>query len=46
MAIDYLAYVGIKKKYTNRGATVIEIDENSDFTVALEPLETPVERYV
>lgn len=46
MAIDYLAYVGIKKKYTNRGGTVIEIDGDGNFTVALEPLETPVERYV
>lgn len=45
MAIDYLAYKGIKKKYTNRGGTVITVAENGSFHVALEPLETPVERY-
>ena len=45
MAIDYLAYPGIKKKYTNRGGTLITIGDNGTFDVALEPLTTPVEIY-
>ncbi|MGN1042814.1 MAG: metallophosphoesterase [Christensenellales bacterium] len=45
MAIDYLAYIGIKKKYTNRGGTVITIDDEGNFDVKLEPLTTPVEIY-
>ncbi len=45
MAIDYLAYIGIKKKYTNRGATVITISDDASFDVKLSPLTTPVEIY-
>lgn len=43
MAIDFLAYRGIMKKYTNRGGTVIKIDKNAEFDVFLEPLTSPVE---
>lgn len=46
MAIDFLAYRGIMKKYTNRGGTVVTIGERGSFDVALEPLTTPVEIYV
>ena len=45
MAIDYLAYPGIRKKYTNRGATLITIDDEGKFEVQLVPLTTPVEIY-
>lgn len=45
MAIDFLAYVGIKKKYTNRGATKIIINDKGEFDVKLVPLTTPVEIY-
>ncbi len=45
MAIDYLAYPGIKKKYTNRGGTLITIDDDGNFDVSLVPLTTPVEIY-
>lgn len=39
MSIDYLAYFGIKKKHTQRGGTVIEIDGKGDFTVTMLPLD-------
>lgn len=45
MAIDFLAYRGIKKKYTNRGGTVISIKNDGSFDVKLEPLTTPYEIY-
>lgn len=43
MAIDYLAYIGIKKKYSHRGGTVITIDNDGKFDVKLEPLTKAVE---
>jgi 3',5'-cyclic AMP phosphodiesterase CpdA len=45
MAIDFLAYRGIRKKYTNRGGTVIYIKDDSSFDVKLEPLTTHLEIY-
>ena len=45
MAVDFLAYKNIRKKYTNRGATVINIDNDGNFDVKLEPLTSAVEIY-
>lgn len=45
MAIDFLAYRGIRKKYTNRGGTVILIKDDKSFDVKLEPLTTVYEIY-
>ncbi len=45
MAIDFLAYIKIKKKYTNRGATLITIDDEAKFNVELVPLTTAIEIY-
>lgn len=45
MAIDFLAYRDIMKKYTNRGGTVITIDDDGSFDVMLKPLTTHVEIY-
>lgn len=45
MAIDFLAYRKIRKKYTNRGATVILIKEDGTFDVKLEPLTSHYEIY-
>lgn len=45
MAIDYLAYPKIMKKYTNRGGTVISIKDDGSFDVRLEPLTTHYEIY-
>ncbi len=38
MSIDYLAYLGIKKKNTQRGGTIIEIDDDGNFEVSHLPL--------
>lgn len=45
MAIDFLAYRNIRKKYTNRGGTVITVGNEGKFEVYLEPLTTAVEVY-
>jgi len=45
MAIDYLAYIGIKKLYTNRGGTLITIDDDGNFDVKLVPLTSTAETY-
>lgn len=42
MSIDFLGYAGICKKYTQRGATLITIQKDGAFEVALEPLNTVV----
>lgn len=39
MSIDYLAYKGISKKLTQRGGTIIEINDDSSFSVKLVPLK-------
>ncbi|MFA6866888.1 MAG: metallophosphoesterase [Clostridia bacterium] len=44
MAIDFLAYPGINKVYSNRGGTLITIDDNSNFDVNLVPLVSAVEQ--
>ena len=33
MSIDYMAYIGIKKKNTQRGGTVFEVDEKGNFDI-------------
>lgn len=38
MSIDYLAYIGIKKKFTQRGGTLIDIYDDGTFDVKLLPL--------
>ena len=38
MSIDYLAYIGIKKKHTQRGGTIIEINGDGSFDVKMLPL--------
>jgi len=38
MSIDYLAYTGIKKKTTQRGGTLIKIDNSGKFTIKHLPL--------
>lgn len=38
MSIDYLAYIGIKKKHTQRGGTIIEINDDGSFDVKMLPL--------
>lgn len=43
MAIDYLAYPKIDKVYTNRGGTLITINDNSEFDVKLVPLVSAIE---
>ncbi|HOO22574.1 MAG TPA: metallophosphoesterase [Clostridia bacterium] len=45
MAVDFLAYRDIRKKYTNRGGTVILVKDDGSFEVKLEPLTTHVEIY-
>ncbi len=39
MSIDYLAYLKIKKKHTQRGGTLIDINDDGTFDVSLLPLE-------
>ncbi len=39
MSIDYFAYVGIKKKHTQRGGTLIDIYDDGTFDVSLLPLD-------
>ncbi len=39
MSIDYLAYIGIKKKHTQRGGTIIEIGDDGSFDVKPLPLD-------
>lgn len=39
MSIDYLAYVGIKKKHTQRGGTIIILNSDGSFDVELLPLD-------
>ena len=38
MSIDYLAYKGIKKRINQRGATIIDIADDSSFHCELLPL--------
>lgn len=38
MSIDYYAYTGIRKKKTQRGGTIIEINKNGTFDVSMLPL--------
>lgn len=40
MSIDYLAYVGIHKKHTQRGGTIIDINDDGSFDLKLLPLDT------
>lgn len=42
MSIDYLAYIGIKKRYTQRGGTLIKIKDDASFYLELLPLTTVV----
>lgn len=39
MSIDYLAYPKIKKKLTQRGGTLIDINDDGTFDISLLPLE-------
>ena len=38
MSIDYLAYIGIGKEHTQRGATIIDLDGEGGFILAQLPL--------
>lgn len=38
MSIDFLAYRDIRKKYTQRGGTIISIKDDKSFDVSLSPL--------
>jgi len=38
MSIDYLAYVGISKKFTQRGGSLVEVYDDGSFDVKLLPL--------
>ncbi len=40
MSIDYLAYIGIGKKHTQRGGTLIDIYDDGSFDVKMLPLDT------
>ena len=46
MSLDYLAYKGIKKRYTQRGGTVITISPTGEFEVTPLPLGTVVSNFV
>ena len=46
MSLDFLAYKGIKKCYTQRGGTVITITPTGDFKVTPLPLGTVVSNFV
>jgi len=43
MSIDFLAYRKIRKKYTQRGGTIINIKDDKSFKVSLSPLTVIVE---
>ncbi|MCT4541951.1 MAG: metallophosphoesterase [Vallitalea sp.] len=46
MSIDFLGYKGIRKKYTQRGGTLITINQDSSFQVSPVPLTTVVSKLV
>lgn len=46
MSIDFLAYKNIRKRYTQRGGTLITIDKNGLFKVKPVPLTTVVSNFV
>jgi len=46
MSLDFLAYKGIKKCYTQRGGTVITISPTGEFDVTPLPLGTVVSNFV
>ncbi len=46
MSIDYLGYKGIKKRYTQRGGTLITINQDGSFGVAPIPLTHVVSQRV
>lgn len=38
MSIDYFAYIGIKKKHTQRGGTIVDINDDGTFDIKMLPL--------
>ena len=40
MSIDYLAYIGIGKDTTQRGATIIDLDGSGNADIGMLPLES------
>jgi len=46
MSLDFHAYKNIKKRYTQRGGTVLTIKENGDFHVRPLPLDRVVSKFV
>lgn len=46
MSLDFHAYSGIKKRYTQRGGTILTIQENGDFDVIPLPLDRVVSKFV
>lgn len=43
MSIDYLAYIGIGKEHTQRGATIIDLDSAGDMEIEQLPLSVVAE---